>query len=522
VKRWEWILVISLTLGALALYSFDLDSYRYSYVGDEWGFYAMAGDIARGKGVSLADMFSEDGVYGDGPKMDSYYQAAVMKLAGVNNFGFRFSSVLAAAASLLPFYVFLRLAFSPGAAAAGTFCLCFSHYFMAWAHNGHNDNHVIFPMVLSLCLFALAHRRGSRCLFALCGLATASSFYTYYTARLTLVLVVLMFLIWRPARRYFLLFILVFAVAVVPLLMNGPEKLWGDVSGRWFGHDDWRVDNQAKKVAGHMLLSLACPVTFEGWGHGYFVAGSLFDPVTTALFVAGLVYSLFRLFAGRAPGSARRASLFLLLGYCVSAVIVGATTPYPRLSVTRQLVLVPLVCAFAGVGAVMAAALTGRLPKHGRSALLALAAAAGGCIIWLNLHRLYVEMPEKNGLHPLCLATKYVRENRGDMRYYYILPEGVSFWAGFQLEAYGLSGRVTVCKPGDVIDDPSCVAPHCEVIVCAVKAEEVREVMERLQERFYTCGPRVIEGPRGGPWRMWGIADIHLISIGKGRPAGET
>lgn len=520
IAGWEWAFALALTVAAVALYSFDLDSYKYSYVGDEWGFYAMARDIALGRGAGTAHIFSEAGVYGDGPMMDSYYQGAVMWFAGVHNFGFRFSSVLAAAASLLPFYLFIRLTASAPSAVAGTFCLSFSHYFIAWAHNGHNDNHIFFPLTLALCLFALAYARKSRFLFALCGLAAGLGFYTYYTARLVLPLVLLMFILWRPGWRFLLAFLLVFALAVTPLLLNGPAKLWEDISGRWLGHDDWQAGDQAMKVARHVGLSLLSPLTFDGWGHGYFVAGGLFDPITMLLFSAGVLSSLWHISGRRGDSARRRLSAFLLAGYFISAAAVGATTPYPKLSVTRQLVLVPLVCALAGVGAAALWGLLRRIRGRGRSWRFCGAAAAGACIIWLNLHRLYVEMPLINGLHPLCLATKYVQEKGGDVRYYYILPEGTSFWARFQLQAYGLDDRVTVYQPRDIFEDPGLVVPPCDVIVSDMNAGEAGEIADYLQERLPVTASEVLEGPPGGPWKKWGNADIRVISIG-GRDEAE-
>lgn len=499
VRRWEWLLVCALTLGALALYSFDLDSYRYSFQG-EYLFYQAARDICRG--VDRGNPFSEGGVEGLHPKLDTCYQAAVMKLVGVNIFGLKFSSVLAAAAAILPLYVFIRLSVSRVAAIAGTACYCFSYYSIVWAHTAWNNNHVIFPFIASLCLFVLAARRDSFTLFFLCGLSTGLGFYTYYPARLTLIMVGLLFLQRRvtaraPTGRFFLCFIIAFALAVSPLVLaTGPVRLLEDAASKSTAHPEWGEGSPLRKMIAHVLLSLLAPFWYCG---GKYTTKTLFDGVTAAFLAAGIIYSLMR------PRGVR---LFILVCFVLSAGIIGATTPQANIRGSRMLILIPIVCVLAGIGADRLLALLRRLCLGRKGVYIPAAAAVMIVMAALNLHRLYVVLPAVKGVQPFALAIQYFREAPAAPRNYYVLARGFDFWAAYDIEAYGLAEIVTVYGLEDLLSGAPRIVPPCRVVLCNLGGAEVRGVMDLLDERFHASEPETIREAGGG----WGSLEIVTVA----------
>lgn len=500
----EWIFIVVATLAAVALCSFDLLSYKYAFIGDEFSFYTCARDILLGKS-GWKNIFSEEGVYGYHPRLSTYYQAAVMKVFGMNNFGWRFSSVLAAAACLLPFYVFLKLALSRRAAVWGTLFLCFSHYALTFAHMGYNNNHVVFPVVLALCLFALADRCGSSLGFFLCGAAAGMGFFTFYSSRIAVVFIAGMFIIRAPGRSrarwllFFLFFILGFTMTVAPLILPRPARFVDNMRKQSVLRDErgspdedagWHglTREETGRMKRNTLRTLLSPIYFAAGTH--FVSGTLLDAVTSSFFVLGLFYALFRVFGGGIY-------VFLLAAFVFSATVLGTSTPYATPPVTRMLFIVPLSCMIAALGAERFFAIVEKLTGRRRGILWLLAAAAAGSVIWMNLYRMHVEAPAWNGVDPQSLVIRYLKDAPGERRHYFLLPDDWGDLIEFHVEFYNVDDKVDIYRFGEVIDDPFLLAPPCTVIFNDVDPAGRNRVIDELGGWFYVSKPEAAPGPGG-------------------------
>ena len=142
----------------LALNVRDLENWYYAAIGDEYAFYQGARNILD---TGISRPFSQDGVYGEHPVLNSAYQAVVMAIAGRDNVGWRFSSVLSVALTIPGIYVLGLTLGNRRVAMFSATLFAFSHYLFAYAHTGYNNIHSLAPAVWALAFFTVGLRRGS-------------------------------------------------------------------------------------------------------------------------------------------------------------------------------------------------------------------------------------------------------------------------------------------------------------------------------------------------------------------------
>lgn len=481
VTRREWTFCVAVTAGATALYSFDLESYRYAFIGDEFAFFGVARDIVHGA-VRWDNVFSEDGIWGYQPRLSSAYQALVMRLLGASNFGWRFSSVLAAALCLVPCYVFLKLEVSARAAVFGTLALGLSHFAITFAHIGYNNNHVLLPTIACLALLAVAARSGAGLGFFLGGVAAGLGFYTFYTSRLAVLFAILFFalhLLKRPRRPWLpfvACFALGFALTVAPTLAE-PERFLGNLRQQSvFAPPEgggpapcWScvTPQQEARIKRNTVLTLLSPVHYEASSH--FVSGTMVDAVTSSLFTVGLAAAL--MMATRGP-----IFPFLTGMFVISALVLGVSTPYDTPPATRMLFLVLPTCLWAALGADRLLALLPPAGQRKRRVLLGLAGLVT-LMAGLNLHRVYVASPRDNGVHTQALVVRYLQDAPPGVRRYYLLPDE---WGAelivLHLEIYGLQERAEVLHFRDARSAPDRLRTPCEIVF----NQDFRERREEL------------------------------------------
>jgi len=91
LTRTETAGLIAGTLAVLALYSHGSNSWKYSYIGDEWAFYSLAARLAASP-LGEIPWLSAHGVYGHFPIATSAWQSLPMRvLSGPANASWRFS-----------------------------------------------------------------------------------------------------------------------------------------------------------------------------------------------------------------------------------------------------------------------------------------------------------------------------------------------------------------------------------------------------------------------------------------------
>ena len=178
-----WMLLL-FALG-IGIGCFRLDDVPAWVAGDEGAFWGTAQSIATGE---FKLVFFDFGVYSF-PVASSIAQAWVLRLAGMDLWGWRFASVLSGCLAIFPLYLLGRELFDRRVAIFASTVMIFNPYFLAFARLGYNNSQALLPVVLSAYLLILGLKRGSHFYLWLAGLAAGLGYYTYFAAWLGVVVI---------------------------------------------------------------------------------------------------------------------------------------------------------------------------------------------------------------------------------------------------------------------------------------------------------------------------------------------
>ncbi|MFP4466927.1 MAG: glycosyltransferase family 39 protein [Candidatus Goldiibacteriota bacterium] len=325
------------------LYVFDWNSWKYSFIGDEYAFLNFAKGILDG-GYPLK-MLYETGVYGYHPIWGSIYQASVMKLAGSVFLGWKLSSAIIVPLSVVPFYLWVRMLFNKSTAALAVVSFVFALPLLAFSHIGYNNIHAVFPFVTGMFLFELALRKRSYFYTFLAAAVMGIGCYSFFAARLTIIIAALYWL-FHPLRKEYgfsrLFAALGMYLSIIVFVFLNPDFMAEMTAQSVFSGSE--ISDPSKRPA-YMLLNYIH--TFFSFVHremsSHYIAGRLADVVSAAGIIAGLVWSAVSF------GKDWRAR-FLLSGYAVLVFFIGAIVQYKYPTNTRLLFLSPMLAVFAGIG----------------------------------------------------------------------------------------------------------------------------------------------------------------------------
>lgn len=200
VGRADALWMLGLFISSLLIGAYRLQGLPDMLIGDEGSFWTAARDIATG---SFDPPVFASGVY-TFPVLSSIGQAWTLKLFGIDLWGWRFGSVLAGALTVFPLYLLGRDAFNRKVAIASSIALIFSPYFLAFARLGYNNIQSLFITALALYWLYIGMQRSSTFYLLLAGCAAGFGFYTYFAARMTVVIAVLFILaLWLTRKVKF-------------------------------------------------------------------------------------------------------------------------------------------------------------------------------------------------------------------------------------------------------------------------------------------------------------------------------
>ena len=336
---WDLLIVLSLIFAFIAVNLYDLQDWYYSAIGDEYLFYEHARRIVD---EGIARPFSQEGVYNEHPVMNSVFQAGVMGMFGADYFGWKFSETLNAALTIPAIYLLGHQLGGRRTAIVATAIFAFSHYVFAFAHTGYNNLSPLPVATWAVALFVLGWRKESPILLYVAGLIAGLGFYTHYSARAVLPIIVLFSLCTGSPRRLAHLWPLGlgFALTVVPTFVVEQEgvltRMFGQVVG---GYAEAVTGSVGQRVLDNIVLNLPA-FSYNSTVHSY-VYGALLDPVSGLLAALGIAYALGN---SRDPGCR-----LLLVWFAVAMSMTGILSPYPHVAVTRLIFAVPPLALLAGL-----------------------------------------------------------------------------------------------------------------------------------------------------------------------------
>ena len=337
--RWDFAFVLLLMAIFLAINIYDLENWYYSAIGDEFLFYEHARQIID---EGITDPFSQEGVYSKHPVMNSVSQAVVMRVFGADYFGWTFSELLNAALTIPAIYLLGRAVGGRPAAVAASAVFAFSHYMFAFSHVGYTNLSPLPVSAWAVALFVWGCRRDSPLLLYAAGIVAGMGFYTHYSGRAIMPIILLFALtVGRPQRIWNLWpLALGFILTVAPTFIVEREG----VLTRMFGQV---VGGYSEDVAGSTLSRLLENIEINLQAFHYsptvhtYVYGPLLDPVSGCLSALGIAYAL-----GHVRWGAFR---LLLVWFAIAIFMTGILSPYPHVAVTRVSFVLPPLAIMAGL-----------------------------------------------------------------------------------------------------------------------------------------------------------------------------
>ncbi|HZU86105.1 MAG TPA: glycosyltransferase family 39 protein, partial [Anaerolineaceae bacterium] len=338
-----------LTLAAIFLFTIDINSWTYSAIGDEFSFFTFGRDILQNQTWDYRNthIFNGMGVYGTHPYLSSVFHAFSMGFLGVDNFGWRFSSLYLAAISIPMFYFFFRRFLDERVSLLGAGMLGCSHYLMTFGKVGYNNLQALFVMGLALWLAGEAVRNRRWLNYTLLGLALGLVFYVYPAAFYILPLVGLLLLMYDPpfnraALQRWLMAGIAFFIFFCPLLFQ-PQYWETKVAGTLFYNPE--VLQQPGGVAAHfgrnMLYSTYSFLFIPQESH--FIVSSYVDPLSGMLVLLGLAWAIKLM-------RRDRFAVYVLIGFVLLNFFIGATHDRQTPPNTRMFLLLPWYTLLAALG----------------------------------------------------------------------------------------------------------------------------------------------------------------------------
>jgi hypothetical protein len=531
VARRDLVFLLVLVVVLTAWQVSDLDSWRYSNIGDEWGVYARAASFVREGLLQPRHYFGSvaEGVYGVHSPFLSSFQAAVMAIAGESNFGWRLSGVLALTLGVIPFTLFAGRVLGRSALALALVVLCSSPLLFAEAHSGYGWGQMRLWTLCTLAALVWALDRCSLRLAVILGIFCAFCTLVHGLALFVAPLALGVYAVglWRRSRMAVPPFeprtasrawvpalastsVLVFmTVALLPRWL-APEggsvvdglrqTLWktslGPLVAYYLGGDFF--DPPLGHVAGpgetlHTVClmtvrAVLAPLTFQGSSH--YVVGPVVDPIAGGLVMLGMLVTLL-------SATTRRRSLLIWVFFLPALVMAGTLAPYHEygdLRVTRLHFLVPFWAIFAGFGL---EAIAERLrpvlgPVVRRAGLVLLLAAVTAWNVW----RIEVAIPRREEATAPAMAMRVLQESPPDTAVYACL-EG---WhpLGYLATTYPQSERLRMVSEEEFAELLERGPSGREVFLLRldVSDQEARRRFADFLERYSTeLGCRVLPDP---------------------------
>ncbi|MBI3734679.1 MAG: NHL repeat-containing protein [Chloroflexi bacterium] len=430
----------------LAVYTQDLFSWRYSFIGDEYAFFEYANNIISA--VNRPYLLSPRGAYDVHPVFASVVQIATMLLYGNDVYGWRMSESLAVVIGALPLYVFVRTYTRPAAALVAVTVYLFAQHLLGLSKVGYTYSQLLVPVLSSLALIALAARRGSLLGVYLSGVAAAFAFYTFAFGIPFIALPLLFFALYyfvpreRGARGFKAalanwpgLAALIVAIGLTAMPSLSDQSALQRIIGHSVVNTEVKAQNNlTAQVIPNSLYALTSFLTFQNRSH--YVSGAHLDPVSSTLTLIGL--GALVTLAVR-----RRLAFWLVASLVLVSFFVGGLAPYPYPPIARTYILIPFYAMVAAVGAERV-----HVPTRQRVAAVWLLAACA--IPALNLYQFYSLTDRLNRQEDLALVVREFQQQPADTIFYLIVPSPYnSVAARTVLKAYNLDANRLVIVPDD-------------------------------------------------------------------------
>lgn len=381
----------------------DLTYWYFSAINDEYAFFHFARSMAQGASVNI---FSQNGVYGLVPVLSSYYQGTMMKVLGIDNFGWKASIILLIAASFLPFYFFVKSKFGKIVACSSLSVLAFSYYLWAYNHTGYSNIEPIALTIFAIYYFFRGLDKKSHANIFLAGVFSGLGFYTFFSSRITIVILFVFLAITskkNSIKEAFVPLTLGFLVTFLPIGITAKSELITKMIERSVANPFGTNLSGISLIANNLwrsVLGFFWAGNFGPYTSGPHITGALIDKVSAVLFLLGFTLSLINLKVDKYK--------FLVIWFILALITVGGMSQYAWTNVSRLHYLLPIISIFAGIGfdKISQEIFRTRLTDKVR---VVLTLSFATLILFINLYIFRVFIPNNKPMTNEALAVKELR-----------------------------------------------------------------------------------------------------------------
>jgi len=314
----------------------DIHKITYSFIGDEYAFFEKAKEISE-KGLSNVSVLSQSGVYDYHPMLDSVYQGFIMKLFGNNLFGWKMSNIIVIDFSIILVFCIAKLIFKDdfiGLSAAVFFG--FSHYLISFGHIGYNNLQSLPPFLLAVLFYYLYQEKKKLVYVFISGLFSGLCFYTFYSSRL-IILIIIPFLI--KNIKGFSYYLLGFFVLFLPFIFTNKDNVIMQMINQSIHHPEFLGFN----ITG--LRSFFLSFYSEKYiKPSHFFISPIISFILATSFILGLIYMVIDCVKKKNIG------LFLIIWFLLTTVFIVSTFYVQIVPITRLHIVLPSIALISSYG----------------------------------------------------------------------------------------------------------------------------------------------------------------------------
>jgi 4-amino-4-deoxy-L-arabinose transferase-like glycosyltransferase len=334
---------------ALILFTININAWWFAVIGDEYSFYDHVRLFTEKQPFSYiaSHLFSGLAVEGTHPYMSTLIQYIIMKIAGHNNFGWRFSSLYLGGISIGLLYYFFKTFIPKRIALLASFFMMASTYLMTFGKIGYNNLQALFALALVLAATAWVFSSRRLLAYVVVGFTMGFCFYVYPAAIYAAPLPILFLLIHdfpksQPVIRRWVLMLAAFFLLLFPLLLQ--QGYWeAKVPGTFFNNPE--LTQSTSTIVQHYTTNLVYAFFSFLYNpqESHFLVYSDVDPLSAVFIFIGLAYLI-----KKAPKS--RFLAFILISFVLYLIVVGASHDRMFPPNTRMFLFLPWWILFAAVG----------------------------------------------------------------------------------------------------------------------------------------------------------------------------
>jgi len=390
-----------------SLMIFDVNSWYYSAIGDEYAFFNLAKKIATDEAkVSVffieksLNIFDQKGVYEIAPVATSFYQASIMKVFGINHYGWIISSILIVIFSFWPFYFATKELFNRKTAIFSLSIFASSHYLWAFSHLGYWNIQGLFPAITAFYFFLRGLKRKSAFLLLFSGIFTGLCFYTNYFSRITIFLIILYLTINRQHLKQIkglFFFLIGFLIFFIPYLYVNHNSIVEPILKRSLIASE-EIPREKRGVLFFQNLWGSFLAFYQNSKTSHFVSGSLIDPISGFLFSLGTIFTI----------TSWRKYYFLILSFLIVLIMIGGFSQYIYVPVSRLYFILPIIALIAGYGLKRFLDVLKQYISSRISSLILIAVIIS--VLVLNINRFFYQTPRLFQATSEAVAIKAFKE----------------------------------------------------------------------------------------------------------------